>query len=171
MPHLYVCPLSQIAQKVEETGARSLVTFINVGTPVVRPPAIAAHRHVFVGMSDILKPQDGHVLPGQVHVQTLLDFMTEWDRNAPVLIHCYAGVSRSTAAAFISACALNPARDEHAIAQTIRTLSPTATPNAKLVEVADAMLKREGRMIAAIAAIGRGEDCYEGVPFALSLQD
>ena len=169
MPRLHVCPLSKIAEKVDETGARSLVTFINVGTPVVRPRAIAEHRHLFVGMSDILKPMDGHVLPGQVHVQTLLDFMADWDRHAPVLIHCYAGVSRSTAAAFISACALNPARDEHDIAQTIRKFSPTATPNAKLVEVADAMLKREGRMIAAIAAIGRGEDCYEGVPFTLDL--
>ena len=88
MPRLHVCPLSKIAEKVDETGARSLVTFINVGTPVVRPRAIAEHRHLFLGMSDILKPQDGHVLPGQVHVQTLVDFMAEWGRHAPGLNQC-----------------------------------------------------------------------------------
>ena len=41
--------------------------------------------------------------------------------------------------------------------------------NRLLVAVADALLGRDGRMIAAIEAIGRGEDCFEGVPFALEL--
>ena len=86
-----------------------------------------------------------------------------------MLIHCFAGVSRSTAAAFITACALNPAREEAQIARAIRSASPTATPNARLVAVADAMLERDGRMSAAIAAIGQGEECFEGLPFALEL--
>jgi predicted protein tyrosine phosphatase len=47
----------------------------------------------------------------------------------------------------------------------LRQRSPTATPNARLVALADAALKREGRMIAAIEKIGRGEDCFEGTPF------
>ena len=89
--------------------------------------------------------------------------------NHPVLIHCYAGVSRSTAAAFIAACALNPTRDEAEIARAIRAASPTATPNARLVAIGDSMLERGGRMSAAIEGIGRGEECFEGVPFALEL--
>jgi hypothetical protein len=43
-----------------------------------------------------------------------------WDRAHPLVVHCYAGVSRSTASAFIAACALAPHRDEAAIAQAIR---------------------------------------------------
>jgi predicted protein tyrosine phosphatase len=78
-------------------------------------------------------------------------------------------VSRSTASAFIAACALNPKRDEHEIAQALRAASPTATPNARFVALADDRLQRNGRMSAAIQSIGRGADCFEAEPFTLEL--
>jgi predicted protein tyrosine phosphatase len=170
MGRLHVCSLARVPEIVRETGARSLVTLIDRGTPVARPSEIAAERHLFVSMSDIVVAIDGHILPSDAHVTRLLDFVKRWDRAEPMLIHCYAGVSRSTAAAFIAACALSPRRDEHEIAAAIRRDSPTATPNARLVALADAMLQRDGRMSAAIAKIGRGADCFEGVPFALELR-
>ena len=169
MPAIHVCALSRIEATVQATGARSLVTLINSQTMVQRPAPIAPERHLFVAMSDIVTPLAGHILPDAEHVTALLAFAQGWDRREPLLIHCFAGVSRSTAAAFIFACALEPARGESSIASQIRRLSPTATPNARLVAVADAQLGREGRMSAAIADIGRGEDCFEGVPFALSV--
>lgn len=169
MPRIHVCSLRLIDETVRETGARSLVTLINVGTPVGRPTTIEEDRHLFIGVSDIVEPMDGHIHPAEEHVQRLLEFARDWDRQEPVIVHCYAGVSRSTAAAFIIACAVAPERSEVEIARKIRESSPTATPNRRLVAVADAMLGREGRMVAAIEGIGRGEDCYEGVPFALEL--
>ena len=72
-------------------------------------------------------------------------------------------------AAFIAACALAPKRDEFTIARRLRAASPTATPNARLVALADAALGRNGRMNEAVAAIGRGEECFEGTPFTLEL--
>ncbi len=169
MPQIHVCPLSKIPATVSATGARSLITLINHGTPVPRPHEIAAARHLHVPVSDIVVELDGHILPAEAHVAEILDFVRNWDRAEPLLIHCYAGVSRSTAAAFIAACALAPERPESEIAHAIRAASPTASPNTLLVEVADHMLKRDGRMVAAVAAIGRGEECFEGVPFALEL--
>jgi predicted protein tyrosine phosphatase len=85
------------------------------------------------------------------------------------VVHCWAGISRSTAAAFVVACTLNPERDERDIAWAIRRASPTATPNIRIVALADEMLEREGRMVAAIEAIGRGHVAGEGVPFRLDL--
>lgn len=171
MSRLHVCSLARVPDMVRETGARSLVTLIDSGTFVPRPPAIAPERHLRVSLSDIVMATDGHVLPELAHVAALLDFVRAWDRAAPMLIHCYAGVSRSTAAAFIAACALDPRRDEFDIAGLLRLRSPTATPNARLVEIADALLRRKGRMSAAIRGIGRGADCFEGVPFALELDE
>ena len=169
MPRIHVCSLARIGATAQETGARSLITLINVDTPVARPATIDAAKHLFIGMSDIVSPLDGHILPAEAHVRQLLDFVRGWDRQEPVIIHCYAGVSRSTAAAFITACALAPGRDEREIANAIRQASPTATPNALLVDIADRLLGRDGRMIAAAHAIGRGADCFEGVPFTLEL--
>ena len=169
MSFIHVCALSRIAETADAIGAKSLVTLINVNTKVERPACIAPENHLFIGMSDITAHQEGHILPAETHVLHLLDFARAWNRRAPLLIHCYAGVSRSTAAAFIAACALKPEQDEAELAQLIRQRSPTATPNAKLVEIADQILNRNGRMSAAIEAIGRGADCFEGVPFRMEI--
>ncbi len=169
MPRLHVCSLALITDTVTQTGARSLVTLLSPGTPVERPGPIAPERHLYLAVSDIVAPMPGQVLPGAPHLDELLAFVRSWDRAEPMVIHCFAGVSRSTAAAFIAACALAPDRDEFAIAQAIREASPTATPNARLVALADEALGRSGRMAAAIEAIGRGEECLEGTPFVLEL--
>jgi predicted protein tyrosine phosphatase len=80
------------------------------------------------------------------------------------------GISRSTASAYATVCALNPRRDEAVIAQALRRASPTATPNARIVSLADRLLSRNGRMIAAIENIGRGDLSAEAVPFRLDLE-
>jgi predicted protein tyrosine phosphatase len=96
--------------------------------------------------------------------------VTGWDRAAPLVVHCYAGISRSSAAAYTTACALNPNRDEAEIAKALRRASAIATPNIRIVELADAALGRKGRMVRAIEGIGLGQSALEGIPYRLDLQ-
>jgi predicted protein tyrosine phosphatase len=93
-----------------------------------------------------------------------------WDRAAPLVVHCYAGISRSTAGAFVTACALNPGRDEMVIARALRDASPTATPNRRIIALADRILTRNGRMVMAIEQIGPGTAAYASEPFRLDLE-
>jgi predicted protein tyrosine phosphatase len=169
MPAIHVTPLSRLLETVDACAASHVVTLINVATQVERPPAIPAERHLFIGVSDIVDPLDGHIVPAEEHVARLLDFGRAWDQQSPMVVHCWAGISRSTAAAFITVCALRPDRDEEELAQALRRASPSATPNSRLVAIADEMLGRRGRMRTAIAAIGRGADAFEGAPFRLAL--
>ena len=169
MPTLHVCSLARLPETVAATGASHLVTLINVGTPVDRPSAIEAGRHLVVGISDIVEPLEGHVLPAEEHVRQFLKFVRSWDRARPIVIHCYAGISRSTAAVYIAACALKPERDEAEIARALRRASAIATPNRLLVGIADRLLGREGRMVEGVAEIGRGAEAFEGEPFCLTL--
>lgn len=169
MPTLHVSSLSKLHDTVASVGATHVVTLINASTLVERPAGIAPERHLFLSLSDIVSPMDGHIVPAEAHVSRFLDFIREWQRSGPLVIHCWAGISRSTAGAYIAACALAPERDEEVIAAALRAASPSATPNARLVALADAMLGRDGRMIAAIARIGRGADAFEGTPFELAL--
>jgi predicted protein tyrosine phosphatase len=169
MPAIHVTPLSRLAETVDASGARHLVTLVTEGTGVVRPAAIEPTRHLFIGVSDIVDPMDGHILPAATHVERLLAFVRDWDRSTPLVIHCWAGISRSTAAAYISLCALLPETDEVELARRLRTAAPSATPNARLVSLADDHLDRNGRMVSAIAGIGRGVDAYEGTPFRLDV--
>jgi len=169
MPTLHVCPLSRLNETVAATGASHVVTLINQGTLVERPVSILADRHLFIGVSDITEPLDGHILPAVEHVDTLLAFVRAWERESPLVVHCFAGISRSTAAAYVTACALLPGRAEGEIAQALRRASPIATPNRRLVAVADDILGRKGRMVDAVDRIGRGMEAFEGEPFMLRL--
>jgi predicted protein tyrosine phosphatase len=169
MARIHVCPLAKVAETVRASGARSLVTLMTDGTIVERPREIAPSRHLYVAMSDITEAMDGHILPDEGHVRQILSFVQGWDRTDPMLFHCWAGVSRSPAAAFIAVCAASPHRSEAEIAQAMRRNSPTATPNSRLVALADAVLCRGGRMVAAVAGIGRGQACDEAAPFTLEL--
>lgn len=166
---IHVCSLARLSATVADTGARHVVTLINDETKVPRPAAVRAEDHLFLGMHDIAQELDGFRAPGDVHVRELLAFVQRWPREKPIVVHCWAGISRSTAAAIIAAAALNPARDERTIAQAVRDASPTATPNARLIALADRALSRNGRLIAAVERIGRGVDAFEGVPFRLDL--
>jgi predicted protein tyrosine phosphatase len=166
---IHVCSLARMQSTVDKTGARHVVTLLGVEDYLDRPTGIPAGNHLFLRMHDISEPRDGHVAPDAEHVETLVEFVRGWDRAAPLVVHCWAGISRSTAAAFVSVCALQPERDEREVALAIRRASPTATPNIRIVTFADAMLQRKGRMVAAVEAIGRGALADEGVPFRLDL--
>jgi predicted protein tyrosine phosphatase len=147
-----------------------MVTLLRLIDRVQRPETISEANHLILGMDDIAAPLDGYIHPAEEHVQDLIDFARRWDRRAPMVVHCYAGISRSTAAAFISACTLNPDRDERVIAQTIRASSATAMPNTMLVTHADRILGRQGRMIAAVETLGPARAATEGEPFRLDLE-
>ena len=169
MPILHVCPLSRLNETVTTTRASHVVSLMGAGAHVERPAAITAERHLVIGVSDIVEPLEGHVLAGTEHIERLIGFVRSWGRESPLVVHCWAGISRSTAGAYIAACALAPERDEAAIACALRQASPSATPNARFVALADDLLGRQGRMVDAIRAIGRGTEAMEGTPFSLTL--
>ena len=164
---IHVCSLDRVPKTVARERASHLVTLLHSDSVLATPVSIAGDNHLRLSLHDIALPQAGMIHPGSEHIERLLAFAARWDRSRPMVVHCLAGISRSTAAAFIVACALNPRAPEGPIAQHIRALSPTASPNRLLVELADEALGRDGRMIQAIEVIGRGEPAMEGWPFSL----
>jgi len=167
---IHVCSLARLQETVEETGARHVVSILGDEDRMLRPNGIAAENHLRLRLHDISSPIDGYILPSEQHIGELLAFVRGWDRTAPLVMHCFAGISRSTASAFAAVCALNPQRKEAAIALALRRASPIATPNIRIVALADRVLGRGGRMVAAIEAIGRGVTASEGQPFRLDLE-
>ncbi len=167
---IHVCSLARLHETVVATGARHVISLLGDEAGIKLPAGIAPENHLRLRLHDISSPLDGYIMPDEEHIANLLDFVRGWNRRAPLVVHCYAGISRSTACAFASVCALNPQRDEGNIAQALRRASPTATPNIRIVSLADRLLGRDGRMIAAIETIGRGIMASEGTPFRLDLE-
>jgi predicted protein tyrosine phosphatase len=167
---IHVCSLAALPEIVRTTGASHVLTVMgNVGQ-VQRPESVLAANHLKVSVDDITEPMEGYTTPSEIHVEQVLNFVRGWDRKAPLVIHCYAGVSRSTASAFAAACMLNPHRDEMEIARKIRAASPIASPNRLIVSLADKALGREGRMVRALEQIGPATMMVEGVPFLVELE-
>ncbi|WP_426440943.1 tyrosine phosphatase family protein [Bradyrhizobium genosp. P] len=167
---LHVCSLAALPDTVKATGASHILTVMANVAQVQRPQSVLEANHLRVQMDDITEEMDGFVAPSEAHIEKVLTFVRGWDRRAPLVVHCYAGISRSTASAFATVCALNPHRDEMAIARLIREASPIAAPNRLIVSLADKALGREGRMLRALDAMGPGIMTVEGRPFRLDLE-
>jgi predicted protein tyrosine phosphatase len=167
---IHVCSLAALPSIVKLTGASHVLTVMANVAQVQRPESVLPANHLKVQMDDITEAMDGFVAPSEMHIEQVLNFVRGWDRNAPLVVHCYAGISRSTASAFATVCALNPHRDEIAIARQIRAASPIASPNRLIVGLADKALGREGRMLRALDEMGPGTLTTEGRPFRLDLE-
>lgn len=152
---------------IDEHGVSHVVTMLAPDTPHPAPAGIAAENYLKFYFHDIVQELDGYVPPRPHDVEQLISFFDTWDRQNPMLIHCWAGISRSTAAAYSALCLLRPQADEEELALELRAASPSATPNRLIVSFADDVLGRQGRMVRAIERIGRGADAYEGTPFIL----
>ena len=167
---IHVCSLPRLQETIADAGARHVVSLLGDEIAIERPQGIAPENYLRLRLHDISAPLDGYVWPQRKHVADLLEFVRNWDRRAPLVVHCFAGISRSTASAYASVCALNPHRDERSIANALRRASPTATPNILIVSLADGLLGRDGRMVNAIESIGRGLVIDEVKPFRLELE-
>jgi predicted protein tyrosine phosphatase len=166
---IHVCSLANLHKTIERSGARHVVTLLGVEDHVPLPSNIGRNDYLRLHVHDIIDAAPGQVPPDAEHVERLISFVRRWDRAGPLVIHCYAGISRSTAAAFTTVCALNPNREEIAVAAALRRASPTALPNARIVRLADQILGREGRMVEAISSIAPHVPALEAEPFVLDI--
>ena len=161
---LIVSPLHSVPDLVTEHNVDRVMGLLGpeIGHPELGLPK---NQHLRMAFNDISGPMSGLIPPGEEDVKKVINFIENWDQSGNFLIHCWAGISRSTAAAFITSCILNPQEEEIDLAWELRHLAPSATPNRLLIEHADRLLQRKGRMKTAVKAIGRGVEAWEGDVF------
>jgi len=167
---IHVCSLADLHSTVASTGASHVLTVMGKVEKAVRPTSVLEANHMRISMDDITEIAEGFTAPSTGNVEDALAFIRGWDRKAPLVIHCFAGISRSTATAFMGACALNPGRSENEIALRMRNASPSASPNRLIVSLADNLLGREGRMVRALDEMGPPSMVLEGRPFRIDLE-
>ena len=153
---IHVCSLAALPETVRLTKASHVLTVMANVEQVARPVSVLPANHLKVSMDDITEEMDGFVAPSEAHIDQVLNFVRGWDR--------------STASAFAAVCALNPERDEIEIARKIRAASPIASPNRRIVGLADRALGRNGRMLRALDEMGPGAMMVEGRPFVIELE-
>jgi predicted protein tyrosine phosphatase len=164
---LIICPLAQL-----EAGLASNPSHVlSLISPDADAPEIRSAHHLVLRFNDISAPRDGLTAASLGDVESLIAFARSWHGTAPLLAHCWAGISRSTATAYIIACLHHAPGSEQSLAQTLRRIAPQATPNPLMIALADRILQRGGRMSQAIAEIGRGREAACGELFVLEVEE
>ncbi|HEV8679512.1 MAG TPA: protein-tyrosine-phosphatase [Stellaceae bacterium] len=124
------------------------------------PPAFAdfpPHRRLALRFHDVIEPLPDRLAPSRADVERLLAFARELEEVAGnhLLVHCHAGVSRSTAAAVLILAQASPERPAHEALGRVAQIRPRAWPNLRMLEFGDALLGRDGEIVAAAGAIYR----------------
>lgn len=132
-------------------GVRAVVSIIQAELQPPTPPGVAAARHHRCAVNDIVAAKAGETLADAAHIGELLAFLGTWDGDGPLLVHCFAGVSRSTAVA-LAAHAMR-SEDAGASVAALRRAAPYALPNRHIVALADAALGFDGALNRAQAAL------------------
>lgn len=164
---IVVCSLREAQRQILQHKASRVISILSPEMNHEVFDGVTGDAHLRLSFHDVSTATPGLSMPKSDDMTRLITFIRGWDRQDPMVIHCWAGISRSTAAGYIATCLLNPHADEVELAQALRAASPSATPNSMLVRLADDALGRHGRMRQAIATIGRGADAFEGTPFQL----
>jgi predicted protein tyrosine phosphatase len=171
MPRILVTPLSSLDDAIAIHRPSHIVTLLSPEHMIETPAGFDPERHLKLGVNDISSPEAGDNPPGRAHVDRLLAFTRDWDARQPLLIHCWAGISRSMASAYTVLCdRLGPGREVE-IALAMRRRASHANPNLLLVRHADEALGRGGRMVEALKSMGPPLQALEGVTTNLPLAD
>jgi predicted protein tyrosine phosphatase len=166
---IYVCNLQDLATHVQTVHPSHLISLVSEEEQPATPVGMLVDCHLRVVIHDISEPLAGHVLADEQHVAGLITFVQAWPHEeAPLLIHCMAGISRSMAAALIALVTKAGGRELEA-AERVRRAAPHAYPNRRMIALADQLLQCEGRLIAAREAMGPPRLTFSGPLVALPL--
>ena len=165
---IYVCAVAELNAHAAAVRPSHVISLLPSNQQPPTPAGIAATNHLRLAIDDISESLEGHILPEVEHVEALVAFVRGWRRQAPLMVHCFAGVSRSMAAALVAGTVQHDGR-EHDLALELRRRAPHAQPNRRIIELADDVLVRAGRLIAAVEAMGPANLVPQGPLVELTL--
>jgi predicted protein tyrosine phosphatase len=149
-----ICGIAELGEHCQ-TGVTHVLSILDPAWP--DPAAFKdfpPHRREALRFDDAIAPTGGATLPTEADVAKLLEFgrdVAVAGADAHLLIHCHAGISRSTAAAALLLAQENPYRSADDIFAEIARLRPRAWPNLLMLELGEAALGRRGQLVGAVA--------------------
>ncbi len=109
---IHVCSLVRLHETVEDTGARHVVSLLGDEARVERPTLDRAGKPSLAAAARYFRAARRLYHAGRGARRRAAQLRARLGPPAPLVVHCFAGISRSTASAYTSVCALNPQRDE-----------------------------------------------------------
>lgn len=158
---LTICGIDELPEH-SAAGVSHVLSILDPGHPV--PDAFGGfgeHARLELRFHDVIEEGDDFDPPRPSHVEQILafgrDLMAEPAPARGLLVHCHAGVSRSTAAMILIVAQARPLASAESVAQEIYRIRPKAWPNLRIIEMGDEMLGRNGALVAAVTDIYRDQ--------------
>jgi predicted protein tyrosine phosphatase len=156
-PRITICSIPELAE-YSGAGVTHILSILGPNSPdLPELAAFAPHRRLILRFHDVIEPRPGQIAPTREDVERLLVFGREVSETpkAHLLVHCRAGVSRSTAAAALILMQTNPEWPASQALDVVAAIRPRTWPNLLILEFGDALLGRNGEIVAAAGAIYR----------------
>lgn len=153
---LTICGISELSDQ-RERAVTHVLSILDPDHP--DPEAFTAydpHQRTILRFHDIIQPIEGMVLPEPEHVAAILRFGDEVAAGRAecakghLLVHCHMGISRSTAAMLTLLAQTYPEESEDKLFERLAEIRPQAWPNSLMLEFADDLLARDGRLVDAL---------------------
>jgi predicted protein tyrosine phosphatase len=151
---LIVCGLDEL----DSHSTRGVTHVLSILDPEWPDPEVflsfAPHSRATFRFHDAIEAEPNIILPQRADVEAILAFAHDaGDDLHHLLIHCHAGVSRSTASMLMILAQAHPHESEEAMAERLVKIRPQSWPNSRMIAFADEILGRNGRLSAAVARI------------------
>ncbi len=117
---IVISSLEDVPRAIRRHRPSHMITLLDPDSMIETPRELHPERHLKLGVNDIAEPAEGLIHPTAETVEAILKFGATWEPLDPMLVHCWAGISRSSATAFILACERNPETSERLIAEHLR---------------------------------------------------
>jgi predicted protein tyrosine phosphatase len=160
-----VCGIEELSNHCK-IGVSHVLSILDPKWPIPRVfDAFGPHARLELRFHDVIEPQKTEILaPQPEHVADLLSFGRQLSAaqldSAHLLVHCHAGVSRSTAAMAVILAQALPEVSANQIFDELLRIRPQAWPNLRILELGDAILSRRGELVAAAGGLYRTQlDC------------
>lgn len=153
MSDIWVCGLDDVHDLAERVRPARLISLLPIDEQPPTPLGVRRRDHLRLLVEDLERPVHGACAPCRQDVAALIRFLRASPPHGVLLIHCLAGVSRSTAAALVALVVDAPGRERDA-ALALRQAAPFASPNRLIVQLADEALQRRGALVEAVEALG-----------------
>ena len=141
---VHVCSLDQ----VREIDVSTYDGIITIEDTTIREPfrvQTDEPKQLILRFDDINQPMDDYVIPQMSHIKRALDFADKIE-DGSLLIHCRAGISRSSAIALaVIAKRLGSGKEEEAV-KTLEHINPNCRPNKSIVKMTDELLERDWKL-------------------------
>ena len=154
-----ICGIEELGDHCD-VGVSHVLSILDPSAPELPVfGSFGEHERIELRFDDVIEDSSDQVAPHRRDVEAILAFgrslSAEPPSSAHLLVHCHAGISRSTAAMTLILAQARPDLSADYILSEVLRIRSRAWPNLRIIELGDALLGRNDEIVSAVPSVYR----------------